>query len=242
MQTKTKQGFTVIELTLAMLFVSFLLMAIVMTVIQAGQIYNRGIILKSVNQSGRDISDTLRRDFTGTDQRMIVRSGASINSPIVHTINGGGGQASGRFCLGGYSYLWNNPRVLDGGPDSAGVVKDSANNPINFVRVVDQEADLCNKSSSGAYISVLEDDSRVTHLLKTKADSEDVVLSIHSLSVERVASVSDGNDGLFEVKFTIGTSKLSEINGQSCRPPVDQESNLEFCAINQFNMIARTNG
>ena len=62
-------GFTIIELTLAMAFISVLLLSIVMTAIQAGRIYNRGAVLRSVNQAGRDVSDTLRRDFLQTNAK-----------------------------------------------------------------------------------------------------------------------------------------------------------------------------
>lgn len=58
-----RHGFTLIELMLAMAFVSVLLLAIATIAIQAGKLYNRGLTLKSINQSGREIGDILRRDF-----------------------------------------------------------------------------------------------------------------------------------------------------------------------------------
>lgn len=236
-----KNGFTVIELMLAMTFISVLLIAIVMAIIQAGKIYNRGLILRSVNQVGRDISDTIRRDFIQTDQRMIERM---PSGQIVRTMNDGGQPMSSRFCLGRYSYIWNHPRVLDLNLNNAAVVKSSDGKPINLVRVVDEDASMCQTGPSGGYPVVLTDDSKVTHLLKSQTDGSEVVLAIHDLSVTQRVVVSDGTEGLFEINFTVGTSKISEIStvDQSCRPPIDMESNMEFCAINQFNMIVRTNG
>ena len=58
-----QRGFTIIELMLAMTFVSFLLMAIAMVTVQVGKTYNRGLTLKTVNQSGRDITDSIRSDI-----------------------------------------------------------------------------------------------------------------------------------------------------------------------------------
>jgi prepilin-type N-terminal cleavage/methylation domain-containing protein len=58
-----KKGFTLIELMLAMSFISVLLLSIAMVGIQAGKMYSRGIVLRDVNQAGRDISDTIRRIF-----------------------------------------------------------------------------------------------------------------------------------------------------------------------------------
>ena len=57
-------GFTLIELMLAMTFISVLLLAIAMTIIQIGTIYNRGVTLKEVSQAARSISDELNRSIT----------------------------------------------------------------------------------------------------------------------------------------------------------------------------------
>lgn len=238
-QGSRRTGFTVIELMLAMTFISVLLMVIVMTIIHVGKIYNRGLILKSVNQSGRDISDTIRRDFMQSDQRMVYRNPSDIITVKLES----GEPVSGRFCLGQYSYLWNYPIVFNdlSYSSSTSAIKDSEG-LINFVRVVDPDASLC--QPPGDVVDLL-DSEKITHILKSPvvagADSE-VVLAIHDISVDEVAVVPDNSDGLFDVSFTIGTSKLSEIDSMSCRPPADSESNLEFCAINQFNMIVRTNG
>ena len=50
-----KKGFTLIELMLAMSFISVLLLSIAMVGIQAGKMYSRGIVLRDVNKAGRDI-------------------------------------------------------------------------------------------------------------------------------------------------------------------------------------------
>lgn len=241
----SKKGFTLIELMLAMAFISALLVMIAMVSIQAGRIYNTGLTLRSVNQSGRTISDTIRRDFIRSDQRLV--SVASGGSGSVIELKESGVVKSGRFCLGNYSYLWNSPNVLDGAAGSSGVVIDTTGKPINFVRVADEDGLLC-ENSGGGYITNLTsggfDDSKITRLLKTQTDGEDVVLSIHDLSIVPVAEVADSSIGIFEVDFKVGTSRMSEIDtvNQSCRPPADSESNTEFCAINQFNMMVRTNG
>ena len=35
---------------------------------------------------------------------------------------------------------------------------------------------------------------------------------------------------------------MSEIRNSSCKAPTEDDSNFEFCAINKFEMIVRTNG
>ena len=246
MQTSRKQGFTLVELTLAMAFVTFLLLSVVLVAIQAGKMYNRGIVLGSVNQAGRDIGDTVRRDFLQTDQRRI--SVGDSQDTAVRILRQGGSERSGRFCLGQYSYLWNVPAVLDRDTSEGGelindgpIVRDTDGHPITFVRVADENGDLC-RETDGSYPTQLTDMTKVTHLLKQPSADKDVVLAIHRMIVQPIGRVDNASDGLYRFRFVVGTSRTAEITGQACKPPVDDQSNLEFCAINEFDMIVRTNG
>ena len=56
-----QRGFTLIELMLAMTFISVLLLAIAMTIIQIGNIYNKGTTVKEINQAARAIADDVSR-------------------------------------------------------------------------------------------------------------------------------------------------------------------------------------
>jgi hypothetical protein len=78
-------------------------------------------------------------------------------------------------------------------------------------------------------------------MLDEKGD-QGVVLAIHELGIEPVLANSNSSEALFRVNYIIGTSAQAEINGQQCRPPADGSANDQFCAINQFEMIVRTNG
>lgn len=250
-----REGFTIVELMLAMAFISILLLSIAMTAIQAGRIYNRGAVLRSLNQSARDIGDTMRRDFLQANRQQIMLNDNEYDpdaddNQIVTSI-AEGNLESGRICLGQVSYLWNSAGTLDkistvGGEDlvdNPAVVKDANGEPINFVRVSDPDGGLCkrNHEDGDRYLSQLAVNQEVTSLLRQPTGG-DVVLSIYDLQI--VPLVSQGDEGLFRVKYTIGTSKESEINtsDQSCKPPNDNESNFDFCSINNFEMIVRTNG
>ena len=226
-----RYGFTLIELMLAMAFVSVLLLAIATIAIQAGKLYNRGLTLKSINQSGREISDSLRRDFLQANAGKISGNASSA----VVMVQAGGADRSGRLCLGDYSYVWNVPKVVSGEVKSgAGIITEvggpHSGRPINFARVIDPDGMLCQKNeTTGAYMSTVATD-KVTHLLKP-AGSNDVVLAIHQMKAARVAGDS-GADSLYRLEFVLGT----------CKPPADNSENLDFCAINSFEMIVRTNG
>ena len=236
-------GFTLVELMLAMAFVSVLLLAIATIAIQAGKLYNRGLTLKSINQSGREISDSLRRDFLQANAGKIS---GNANLAVV-MVQAGGADRSGRLCLGDYSYVWNVPKVVSGEVKSgAGIITEvggpHSGRPINFARVIDPDGMLCQKNeTTGAYMSTVATD-KVTHLLKP-AGSNDVVLAIHQMKAARVAGDS-GADSLYRLEFVLGTSQLEAVNtaNGTCKPPADNSENLDFCAINSFEMIVRTNG
>lgn len=242
-QRYRRYGFTLIELMLAMAFVSVLLLAIATIAIQAGKLYNRGLTLRSINQSGREISDSLRRDFLQANAGKIS---GNANSAVV-MVQAGGADRSGRLCLGDYSYVWNVPKVVSGEVKfGAGIITEvggpHSGRPINFARVIDPDGMLCQKNeTTGAYMSTVATD-KVTHLLKP-AGSNDVVLAIHQMKAARVVGDS-GADSLYRLEFVLGTSQLESVNtaNGTCKPPADNSENLDFCAINSFEMIVRTNG
>lgn len=266
-QMSKKSGFTIIELMLSMAFISVLLLSIVMISIQAGKMYNRGAVLRSLNQSARDVGDVMRRDFlqANRQQLMTERSGEDLagvsRDGLVLKITNGLAE-SGRFCLGQYSYLWNTAKTLDQISDVDDLSTNPAvvtvdGQPINFVRVADPDGALCKQVAgpdNNRYPHALNPDGNITSLLKQPIDKDDVVLSVYNLRV--VPLVDRGDEGLFKISYMVGTSKASEIASsedeegapvintmdQTCKPPNQDESNFDFCAINNFEMIVRTNG
>src|SRR6218665_2336873 len=103
---KRTGGFTLIELMLSMTFVSVLLLAIAMTIIQMATIYNKGMTVKEVNQTSRDISDDLKRSFSAS-QVFVVNTDPAIDSTDYVRIKLGSEIVGGRLCTGTYSYIWN---------------------------------------------------------------------------------------------------------------------------------------
>jgi hypothetical protein len=79
-----------------------------------------------------------------------------------------------------------------------------------------------------------------TNLLDAKGG--DAVLSIHSFTVTKLEGQPDASEVLYKISYTIGTSELGALDSQSCKPPADSASNDSFCAINNFEIIVRTNG
>ena len=227
-----KQGFTLIELMLAMTFISILLLSITMVGIQAGRMYSRGVVLRDVNQAGRDISDMFRRDFLQANAGKINITGLRVPNNENWT--------TGRLCLGAHSYVWNNPKYLDD-PSLLGANRlfKVDGNPINLVRVVDADGGLCKRDGSGRYPETV-DMAKSSNLLRS-ISSGDGSIGIHNVTLEKITSDSS-REALYRLTFTLGTSKMSEIRNSSCKAPDETDSNFEFCAINKFEMIVRTNG
>lgn len=227
-----KQGFTLIELMLAMTFISILLLSITMVGIQAGRMYSRGVVLRDVNQAGRDISDMFRRDFLQANVGKINITGLRVPNNENWT--------TGRLCLGAHSYVWNNPKYLDD-PSLLGANRlfKVDGNPINLVRVVDADGGLCKRDGSGRYPETV-DMAKSSNLLRP-ISSGDGSIGIHNVTLEKITSDSS-REALYRLTFTLGTSKMSEIRNSSCKAPDETDSNFEFCAINKFEMIVRTNG
>jgi type II secretory pathway pseudopilin PulG len=226
-----KQGFTIIELMLAMGFVSVLLVAVAMTVIQVSNIYNRGITLKDVNQAGRAISTELQNSITNTSSFSVDT--AAPGSKYIRQSWGG------RLCIGQYSYIWNyGANIAAGNPASLNNYSDSSN-LIRFVRAVDANSRYCT-AVAGVYPSVPFADA--AELL----DKGQHNLAIHSFDISALASAGDTKTGqqLYSIQFLIGTNNQSALTGTlgstTCRPPNDVNADPSYCSVNAFSIVARS--
>lgn len=140
--SKTKQGFTIVELMLAMTFVATLLISIAIVTINIVTIYQRGLALKAVNNVGRSLVEELTTSINSApavDTTSLCNHLASGSDKIYYSDpksciadrayryvyndrfdtkanrEGMEGvyQYSGVFCTGNYSYLWNTQYGLD---------------------------------------------------------------------------------------------------------------------------------
>lgn len=229
----TRQGFTLVELMLAMTFISVLLLAIAMTVIQVGSMYNRGMTLKETSQAARDISSDI--------QRSILTSPAfsTTEDYIVHATDG-----YGRVCLGTYTYIWNLGRT----PAAQTVKYDApseASKRINIVKVSDRNKTYCVKTGTGALakknISVQDTDANNVKELLPAGD--------HSLVLYKFVLASDTVNAydpltgqqLYQLRFTISTGNLTAIDTatDTCLPPGNVNSDLTYCTIQDFSLVVR---
>ena len=108
-----------------------------------------------------------------------------------------------------------------------------------LVRVVDADGGLCKRDGSGKYPETV-DMAKSSNLLRP-ISSGDGSIGVHNVTLEKITS-DNSREALYKLTFTLGTSKMSEIRNSSCKAPDETDSNFEFCAINKFEMIVRTNG
>lgn len=237
-----KKGFTLIELMLAMTFISMLLLAIALTIVQIANIYNKGIITKEVNESSREITD----EFA-----LAMRSSGSFSlqpsaQKYVKSIWGG------RLCMGQYSYIWNygtaltaqNPsRNQYSSPNTAGntITEGGVTRyEISLVKVPDAGSSYCIPNAGGTYAAVSP--VGAVELLRMG----DRGLALHNLTVTSVASGTDAlsSQQLYKFTYTIGTSDLNALNSDQslCKGPDVSGSDLNYCSVNTFTTVLRVIG
>jgi competence protein ComGC len=244
---KRTQGFTIIELTLAMTFISFLLLGIALSIIQIGAQYNQGTTAKEINQAARDMDDDLTRTVSMTS--VVNLENDYILKPSRDN------PASGRLCLGTYSYIWNYAKAV--AENSTQITKydalpsDQSRDTILFAKVPDQAKSYCMKSPTGAlaYPNIRTSDAPLVQELLKPGDHE---LGIHEFAFlstlptpSAAVDVSTGQQ-LYTLNFTIGTTKINAISfdpendpSVTCRQAGDANADPLYCNVQQFSLVLR---
>ncbi len=131
-----RQGFTLVELSLALTFLTVILITIGYLTIQITSIYEKGLAMKSINAVGKELIDDFSRTIIASPAQSIESLCSSYTDDIHKTdddydlcvndharkrmyqqrygtmINESGEEeelpVNGVFCSGRYSYVWNN--------------------------------------------------------------------------------------------------------------------------------------
>ena len=221
-------GFTLIELMLAMTFISMLLLAIALTTIQISTIYTKGITLREVDQAGRTLSDELQRSIASSVPFDATPKSATV--PTAKYVKRDGG---GRLCLGQYSYAWNYGSALRGGAGAPAIYNEyNDGTQVRFAKVEDPGAGLC-----------VNDDEKTIDKTKSKdlLISGDRDLAIHQFTIAQTAKDDEIGQAIYAISLTIGTNEREQLttNDTSCRPPSEGVGNEAYCSVNQFDIVAR---
>lgn len=227
-----RQGFTLIELTIALAFLSILLIAILTLTLASGKLYVKGMTNKTVNQSGREIQDIVRRDFLAADA-----------SDIGNVLTEGSGLSiSGRICLGSVTYLWNTADILNDTSANGTTyrIRLSTSTPIRFARVVDVNAELCVANPLGRFPVTIPTTLATTELLG--GDGRD--FAMYSMAINSISKRD--KRGLYEMKYTIGTNDQGTVESDDgyvrCKPDATATANFDYCSVTDFDMMLRVEG
>ena len=226
---RNAKGFTLIELMLAMTFISILLMAIAMTIIQIGAQYNKGMTIKEANQAGRSISEDFGRNVGAADAFSMVNDYATTTT-------------GARVCMGNYTYIWNTGKMKT----NSAVVKylqPGKTDDVNLVKVEDPSKLYCVKLNG----ALVQKDILATDTAKTQ---ELLPPGEHDLAVQAISIVPNDDtttrdpitrQQLYRFNFIIGTNNQNALNSTQtgCLPPSDIQSDINYCVVEHFSLVVR---
>jgi len=123
---KERRGFTIIEISLVMAFVSVLLISIALIISNMMAVYQKGLTLKSVDSVGRNLIDEFTNAINAApsiDTANLCRTHTNVSDTVTKELcestnaykfifqsreaNSEALQYSGVLCTGKYSYIWN---------------------------------------------------------------------------------------------------------------------------------------
>lgn len=231
---QSTQGFTLIELMLAMTFISVLLLAIAMTIIQIGTIYNKGMTVKEINQSGRFIATDVSRTATAAPQ-LDLTTDMRTNA------------VGGRLCFASYTYIWNYQFAVelakDGVPQTGLNVYDGSAKEVHLVKVPDPAKIYCALNGTGGYLYAgirALDAPKVQELLP----SGDSTIGVNRFEIPTATRITDPTtrQNLYTLLYTIGSGKTAAMtpDRSDCLPPGVAGSDLTYCSVQQFGLVLKT--
>lgn len=234
---RQSSGFTIVELMIAMAFIALLLLAIAATVMQVGGIYNKGVTMQSVNQSGRAIV---------TDMKRTIGESQPFDTTTKYRPQGdprsAEGYTGGRLCTGVYTYVWNigknikrtNPAdpfsPLDPASQANKYDGTDSQKMVRLVKVRDNGGQYCLGDAQGPITT-----AGAVELLSEGN------LAVQNFSIERVTTNMASGTALYSVRVTISnadTEAISTVDNQ-CKPPSEDITLQNYCAVNEFEFTAR---
>ena len=124
-----QSGFTLIEVSTALIFVGFIIFILAATTVNIVRSYNKGIWLAQINQAGQQMNSDI-----GDKARYSPAATVTSNR---------------RMCINGVSYLWNTQQDIDKGKQGNNVYSDGTLNgtPIRLARIDDPSGEYCNDTT-----------------------------------------------------------------------------------------------
>lgn len=118
-----QNGFTLIEVSTALIFVGFIIFILAATTVNIVRSYNKGIWLAQINQAGQQMNNDI-----GDKAR--YSPAATVKAK------------ERRMCINGVSYLWNTQKDIDDDPGN-NRYSDGTGTPIRLARIDDPKGEYC---------------------------------------------------------------------------------------------------
>lgn len=185
-----QSGFTLIEVSTALIFVGFIIFILAATTVNIVRSYNKGIWLAQINQAGQqmnsDIGDKARYSPAATVKAK-----------------------ERRMCINGVSYLWNTQKEIDDDPGNNRYLDGT---PIRLARIDDRTGDYCNDLNKQPKLP--SDDSGVHILLGRGATIQEFKVEEQKagaplLTISVVVS-TEGANRPYKVSLVNGSDKYKE--------------------------------
>jgi len=120
-----EEGFTLIELSMSLIFIAFIMLFLMSTMFSIMQTYNKGVRINQINQAGRQINSDIGDQVRFSKNDVVIRNDKQ------------------RLCVGGVTYLWNTSDSVRNWYSG----ETAANTRLRFARVIDSMGEYCNTDS-----------------------------------------------------------------------------------------------
>jgi type II secretory pathway pseudopilin PulG len=203
-----QSGFTLVELSMALIFIAFIIIFLIATMLNVLATYNKGIWMNQMNAAVRQIDTDL------SDQ---IR----FSSSVVFV------PANNRLCAGGVSYIWNTTdnfkNRFSSEAEDAVINKTSQ---LRLVRIIDVGGNFCNRVADMPN----RDDSTLSALLGNNIDILRFdVASGADLIKFRVVLSTTGNNQPAEID---GRYQCGDWIGDMFQPSANQ-----YCSFVDVNFV-----
>lgn len=246
-----KQGFTLVELSLSLIFISILSLTIVLMINNAVESYQRGVTLNQINTVGMDLVDDIRTAVQNSSPEEKVDKVAWVRKGAVSGIEGDV-PLFGIFCTGAYTYVWNSGYYYsDDFGVSSGIEKISISGveDIKLVKIRDMDARICedmennNKWDSfyGGNINLPGSEGEEDEVAELLGGTDN---NLVLYSLDAFGPASGSGTAFYSISFILGTMRGGiNINAENniCKVP-QNGGEFNSCAINKFNFAAQATG
>lgn len=206
-----QSGFTLIEVSTALIFVGFIIFILAATTVNIVRSYNKGIWLAQINQAGQQMNSDI-----GDKARYSPAATVTSNR---------------RMCINGVSYLWNTQKDIDDDPGN-NRYSDGPGTPIRLARIDDPKGEYCldlkrrpGLPSTNSEVHILLGRGATIQEFEVKQKADVPLLTIS------VVVSTEGANRPYKVSLVNGSDKYKEdmANGTwQCGDFIDKNNNNKF--------------